>query len=132
MMRMDVVSVYGNVRVYLHNEHDTIDVFIGHNAFLSAGYNYVRNALTGAGTFDPVDEMVITHESGTSTVTPNNVNLGVGIAKFEGVWSDAGALTTITKIELFANGTNYSRINVAPFNKVDGYTLTVEWTVSFS
>lgn len=132
MMRMDIVSVDGNVRIYLHNERDTIDVFIGHNAFQSAGYNYVRNALTGSGSFVPVDEMVMTHGAGTSTVTPNNVNLGTGVCKFEGIWPDSPELTTITRFELVANSTTYSRLNVAEFDKLDDYTLTVEWTVSFS
>lgn len=129
---MDVLHIHTNVRVYLHNKNSIIEVFEGHNTFQTNGYNYIRNALTSGGSFVPIDEMSLIHSGGTSTVNTSNTTPGVGVAKFTAEWPDSPALTTITRFLLIASSTEYSRLDIADFNKYEGYTLTVEWTISFS
>ena len=132
MIRVDVLHIHSNVRVYLHNKNNVIEVFEGHNTFQTNGYNYIRNALINGGSFVPIDEMSLIYSDGTSTVNTNNSAPSVGAAKFIAIWAEELEFTSITRFSLLASSTEYSRLDTADFNKVIGYVLTIEWIISFS
>lgn len=128
----DLISITGHVKITLWNEDSTIVVYDDRNAFQSAGYNYLKNALITTGTLDPVQNMIMTHSGGSSTKSVNISDLGIGQCKFSAVWGIDESYSNVSAFVLRASSSNYSLLSVAPFEKLETYALTVEWAIVIS
>lgn len=127
------ISIRGSVKITKYNAKETILIYEENNAFQSTGYNYLKNALITSGNFDPISDMIMRYNSGANenTVSVSAQDVGVGVCKFEAVWGTGTEYANIDRFSLLASSV-YSIINVTDFTKEDTYSLTIEWTVTFS
>lgn len=128
----EIIFITGYVKITLWNERETIVIYDDHNAFQSTGYDYLKDALITTGTFDPIQNMVMTHSGGSSTKPVNASDLGIGQCKFDAVWGVNESYTDISNFNLRASGSNYSNLTTSLFDKTETYSMTVEWTITFA